>query len=209
MNSGFLCYLVSIVYLINCVYISKVYSEASTTNAEIETIVSQAEQISTEEASEFLDELAKNKCSFASSWDEEIHANVSEQTNKRADQNWNISLFMSFSIPIETWKEYSASLEKTGGIFILRGLPKNSFPLLSKNIQDLRQKGVKAPIVIDPEAFEKYAIYQVPSFVLEKDGIFDKVEGNLNLDASLTLIERYGDLSYLAKTIKQNVRQGG
>lgn len=102
-------------------------------------------------------------------------------------------VFMSFSAPVETWKDLSSQLEKTDGVFVVRGVPENSFEAFAKKVVELRQAGVGAPIDIDPEAFETYAIDRVPAIVLEEGTRNDKVVGNVRLDAALIKIKEMGD----------------
>lgn len=112
----------------------------------------------------------------------------------------NLFIFISFSVPLETWKEYSYLLEKTEGVFVLRGLPENSFPLLSQKIQSLREEKIFASIQIDPEAFEKYAIDAIPSIVLTEDSQYDKMTGNISLSHALKVFSENGNAASSAKT---------
>jgi conjugal transfer pilus assembly protein TrbC len=96
-------------------------------------------------------------------------------------------VFISFSVPIESWKDWSQTLEKNGGVFILRGLPGNSFRLFAKKVIALRKAGVRAPIRIDPEAYEKYAIEAVPTIVVSTDAGYNKIVGNASPDWVLAM----------------------
>ena len=93
--------------------------------------------------------------------------------------------FVSFSMPESLWVEMSYGLEKNGGVFVLRGFPKDSFQKFLEKVMDFRKKGINAPVVVDPDAFEKYQITAVPTFVLEKEGGFRKVVGNVSVDYAL------------------------
>ena len=97
----------------------------------------------------------------------------------------NLMVFISFSVPMESWKEWSVGMEKSGGTFVLRGLPDNSFQLFSKKVTELRKEGVKAPIVIDPEAYSKYGIEAVPAVVQLDGQKYDKMSGNIRLEEVL------------------------
>ncbi len=102
-------------------------------------------------------------------------------------------VFTSFSSPLETWLEHSYDLERLKGAFILRGLPNNSFELLQTKIIELRKAGVKAEILLDPEAFEKYAITAVPAIVLTQDAYYDKLLGNVRIPYALSLFSEMGE----------------
>lgn len=97
-------------------------------------------------------------------------------------------LFMSFSVPVSSWQDHSVELEKRGGSFVLRGLPENSFEAFAEKIKLLREEGVNAPIVIDPDAFDRYYIDAAPTLVLVKEDSFDKVAGNIPIPLALQKI---------------------
>lgn len=119
--------------------------------------------------------------------------------------NGRLLVFTSFSLPIESWKEHSHFLEKTGGCFVLRGLPSNSFDILSQKILELRKEGILANIFIDPEAFEKYRIDAIPCFVLEEEQHFDKLSGNLPLPIVLKAFSEKGQSSVSAKYLLSKI----
>jgi type-F conjugative transfer system pilin assembly protein TrbC len=87
----------------------------------------------------------------------------------------SLLVFMSFSVPLESWKETSFYLEKLNGAFVLQGLPNNSFEELAKQIIQLRQKGIRAPILLDPHTFTTYNVTSSPTFVLIQDSHHDKI----------------------------------
>lgn len=74
--------------------------------------------------------------------------------------------FVSLSIPETSFYEMSKHLERIGGQFVFRGMPNNSFHEFIAMIMDFRQKGILAPITIDPDSFEEYEVVEVPTFVL-------------------------------------------
>lgn len=76
---------------------------------------------------------------------------------------------MSFSVPDAVWRDLSPQLVRHGGVFVLEGLPENSFQAFAAKVVALRKQGVVAPIQLDPKVFETYDITQVPTFVV-KDG---------------------------------------
>ncbi len=102
-------------------------------------------------------------------------------------------LFTSFSVPVESWKEHSRFLERAGGVFVLRGLPENSFTDLSQKILELRKAGIQAEIILDPPSFEKYGVEAVPSLVVDNGKLYDKASGNSKIPAVLSLFSDSGD----------------
>ncbi len=105
---------------------------------------------------------------------------------------YNLLVFMSFSVPLESWKEWSQSLEKAGGILVLRGLPGNSFLAFSQKIKELRDAGVTAPICIDPEAYGRYGVQEVPTTVLLNGEKYNKIAGNIYLETVLKIFKEKG-----------------
>lgn len=118
---------------------------------------------------------------------------------EKSQAHSKIKIFMSFSVPLETWLDYSKVLEKLEGVFILRGLPENSFDVLARKLMEFRKSGINAPIQIDPEAFDQYDITAVPTLVIEDESGQDKIAGNIRLDAALRLVLENGSTQPLAK----------
>lgn len=92
-----------------------------------------------------------------------------------------VYVMISFSVPGETWVGLSTEMEKIGAVFVLRGLPNNSFKELSQRVQHLNQLGVKAPIQINPNLFTTHNIERVPTFLIVEKERSDKVTGNISL----------------------------
>ena len=117
-----------------------------------------------------------------------------------------LSIYMSFSIPAATWKEYSDTLKQIGGVFVLRGLPDNSFEAFSTTVKKFRVLGIDASIRLDPEAFEKHNIQEVPALILEEGNSCDKVVGNQRIEDSLRLIIEKGTAHQSAEKILKKLR---
>jgi type-F conjugative transfer system pilin assembly protein TrbC len=107
------------------------------------------------------------------------------KTTPSQDQQFNLYVFVSFSMTDESWLSISKAVEQLGGSLVLRGLPNNSFQELAKKIHDLRKRGVNAHIQIDPRLFTKYAIEKVPCFVVLEESSFEKLYGNVSLPFAL------------------------
>ncbi len=123
-----------------------------------------------------------------------------------SDSDPTLSIYISFSVPAETWKEYSDTLKQIGGVFVLRGLPDNSFEAFSNIVKKFRALGIDAPIRLDPEAFEKHNIQAVPVLILEEGNCFDKVVGNQRIEDSLRLIIEKGTTHQSAEKILKKLR---
>lgn len=114
--------------------------------------------------------------------------------------DYQVFVFMSFSVPDAAWISLSKELEQVGGVFVLRGLPGQSFQTLASRTLHLKEKGVKAPIQLDPQRFLAYQIDQVPSIVVAEDQIFDKLSGNVSLCFALQRMAESGETK-MAKTL--------
>ena len=96
------------------------------------------------------------------------------------DDKRDLVVFMSSSVPVDTWKDLAREMAKTGGVFVLKGIPGGSFEAFVLKVMELRQAGVAAPIDIDPDLFEEFKVVEVPMVILcgKKS---DQAAGNLQL----------------------------
>ena len=124
------------------------------------------------------------------------------------EKDTDLFIFMSFSVPENTWKELSNEVKKAEAVFILRGLPGNSFNEFFSKISELKKKGIAAPIQIFPEYFKKYEINHCPAFVFKEGEKFDKVSGNISLGTALEIISRRGE-TFRSKDLIKKIKKGG
>lgn len=111
-------------------------------------------------------------------------------------------VFISFSVPESIWLTLSPDLKRHGGIFVVRGLPNNSFSEFAKRSLLLKNKGMDAEIRIDPDLFEKYHIEKVPTFLVTEQHIFDKLSGSVSLPFAFETMSKSGDTN-LAKQLRK------
>jgi len=157
---------------------------SSSVSQEVKEFVEQADQALHDEAQMFLKKLFDDAASDP--------RDCTKCSQKFTAPNHNLMVFISFSVPLESWKEWSYTLEKLGGTFVLKGIPENSFPIFLKKVIELRLAGVSAPIYIDPEAYEKFGIEAVPTVLALNGTKYDKVAGNIRLDAALKMFNEKG-----------------
>lgn len=104
----------------------------------------------------------------------------------------SVFIFVSFSMPPESLKEWISDATKIGAPVVLRGFIDNSFKQTVsavKAIVPTYQGGIE----IDPKAFEKYHIGQVPAVVIVgRTGEYDVVYGNATLSAALKVFSLKG-----------------
>lgn len=116
-----------------------------------------------------------------------------------------LQIFISFSVPDNIWCSLSHDLAKLGGSFVLVGLPNNSFSELSEKIIKLKKMGVDAQIQIDPIAFKKFQISNVPTFVVSDDNKFDKISGSISLEYALNYMSEKGEVNF-SKSLQRKLR---
>ena len=122
----------------------------------------------------------------------------------------DLLLFISLSAPVETWKDHSAEIERTGGVFVLRGMAKGeSFETLPLKILELKAKGVNAPIDIDPDSFVEYAVEAVPAIVVRDGEKWDKVSGNIPVHTALEMMKESGDAKKTASQLLKKWKEPG
>lgn len=114
-------------------------------------------------------------------------------------------VFISFSVPESTWFTLSKDIAKVDGIFVLRGLPNNSFHELAKRLIYFRQNGLTTQIQINPKLFEEYGIKTVPTFVIPGEGAYDKVSGNISTLFALDLFANEGEIRKGASELKEQL----
>ena len=133
------------------------------------------------------------------------------------DPEWGTSfrIFVSSSMSKNLLKNYAITAKRYGGVLVFKGLPNNSWRKLSELVTEI--SGDKPELIamqIDDEAFTRFNIMQVPSFVLAKEEdvfaenpkvTFDKVTGSIGIRRALEIFEEKGQLKDIAT---QKLEQG-
>ncbi len=107
-------------------------------------------------------------------------------------------LFVSFSMPDKLMEE---TLKESARLHIpatLNGLYQDSMPKTMEKIAKLTQKVPDLAFQIDPTAFERFNIHQVPALVVEQGDCFDVIYGTLTLTEGLNRIARRGECALKA-----------
>lgn len=76
---------------------------------------------------------------------------------------------------------------------ILNGLVNDSMRETAVKIFELSKKIPDLTMQIDPTAFERYGITQVPAFVADNQKTFDVVFGNVTIERAMDEVTRFGD----------------
>ena len=112
-------------------------------------------------------------------------------------------IFVSFAMPETLLKQTLKESARLRIPAILNGLHQNSMPATMKKIMELSKEIPELNLQIDPTAFERFAITQVPALVVEQDNIFDVIYGNLTLEAALMRIKESGETHLNEKDFKE------
>ena len=102
-------------------------------------------------------------------------------------------VFVSFSMPkplLEATIKDSAALHIPA---YLNGLHHNSMQETALEIMKLSELVPDLNLQIDPTAFERYGITQVPALVCDNGKMFDVIYGNLQLEDALERIHDEGE----------------
>lgn len=113
-------------------------------------------------------------------------------------------VFVSFSMPDATLSRLVDQAARAGASLVLRGLIDGSMVRTVTRVHQLIGQR-KVAVQIDPQAFDRYAVTQTPSFVLVRDGAqtvpcksgtcvpadaFVLVSGDVSLDYGLAFMQR-------------------
>lgn len=106
----------------------------------------------------------------------------------------SLLIFISFSVPEATWLSLSQEAASVGGgIFVLQGLPSNSFVELAQRLFKMKEQGLNIQVEIDPLRFRKYGISTVPTFVVQGSESFDQLGGHVSLAYALETMSHRGE----------------
>lgn len=114
----------------------------------------------------------------------------------------SIQVLVSFSIPEPL---LMATLREAAELHIpatLNGLHENAMPATAKKIITLAAAIPNLSLQIDPTAFERFGITQVPALIVEGQGAFDVLYGNLSLKDGLARIADHGDSGFSTEDLK-------
>ena len=107
-------------------------------------------------------------------------------------QNNNSMLFVSLGMPKLVLRQYVIQSNKYHIPLILRGFLHNNYPETAKKIYDIlhpkNASEIKGGFEIDPIYFKKFQINAVPALVIQKQGHYTVVYGNVPISKLLVLI---------------------
>lgn len=110
-----------------------------------------------------------------------------------------IQVFVSFSMPEQLLTQTLTESAKLHIPAMLNGLYHNSMPETANKVLALTKQLPDLNLQIDPTAFERYGIKQVPAMVVSDTHGFDVIYGNLALKDELYRIADGGNESGLRR----------
>ncbi|HHF7380154.1 TPA: type-F conjugative transfer system pilin assembly protein TrbC [Legionella anisa] len=102
-------------------------------------------------------------------------------------------VFVSFSMPNRLLEETLRDAAHHGIPVLLNGFVNDSMRDTAVKIFELTKKVPNCSMQIDPTAFERYGITQVPAFVAVNQKSFDVVLGNITMERAMDEVTRFGD----------------
>ena len=102
-------------------------------------------------------------------------------------------VFVSFSMPERLLQETVLDAAKHQIPVVLNGFYHDSMQETAVKIFELSKRIPNLSLQIDPPAFERYGIKQVPALVADNNHSFDVIFGNITIERGLEEISRFGD----------------
>lgn len=153
-----------------------------------------------------------------------------EQAPSFGENPYLLRIFVSSSMQRSLLKAYALEAKKYNGVLVFKGIPDGSFKAMSDLVRYLskdQNEGLKMnekqsqnpddnlAIQIDDEAFEKFNIASVPTFVLSEErecyeamsckNLYDKISGSISIKAALEKFTQNGELKAAsAELLKTN-----
>lgn len=101
-------------------------------------------------------------------------------------------MFISFSMPEQLLQETVKDAAYHQIPVMLNGLYQDSMRDTMSKIFELSKKNPSLVVQIDPLAFERYSIHQVPALVADTKTDFDVIFGNIPIARAMDEIKRFG-----------------
>lgn len=112
-------------------------------------------------------------------------------------------VFVSFSMPDQLLQQTLSESARLNIPVFLNGLIDNSMPATVQRIQALSKTVPNLNLQIDPTAFERFGIKQVPALVVDNGKTFDVLYGNLSLRDGLLQIAEHGDSGLTVSDVRR------
>lgn len=121
-------------------------------------------------------------------------------------------IMVSFSMPRESIERLASQANKAGATLVLRGMVDDSLPKTAETVADFLKRYPGAQFQIDPTVFRRFAVAQVPAFVISAQppdantcgkgcdprNTFSSVAGDVTLDYALEYLAMQRDERFAA-----------
>lgn len=106
-----------------------------------------------------------------------------------------VLIFVSFSMPKQSLVAILQDAQKIQAPVLLQGLVDNSFKTTFLRIDELVKQAGGGGLSIDPTAFDRYHITQVPTVIVlgDSESCIDQISGDIPLSAALHRLQNHGD----------------
>lgn len=124
-----------------------------------------------------------------------------------------LMVFVSFSMPDSSLKEYMREAKKYGAELFVIGIPGGNIRNFANKVTGMIEDDMYG-ISIDEREFDKYQISQVPTMVLARESYmpnklmnltYDKVAGHITIKKALEFFADSGEMSSKAKDLLDGV----
>lgn len=122
------------------------------------------------------------------------------------NKNSGLFIFVSFSMPETSLKQWLAQANQVNGVLVIRGLVNNSFKETTLKLASLI-KEQHGGMQLNPPLFKTYHITQVPAVVLTNGKNTDVIYGDVPLRDSLQKMAELGDNHVLAKQLIEQLEK--
>lgn len=115
----------------------------------------------------------------------------------------SVQVFVSLSMPTQLLSAVLTESARLRIPAILNGLIDNSMPKTVQRIQLLSKTVPNLNLQIDPTAFERFGIKQVPALVVDNGKAFDVLYGNVSIQEGLLKMVGHGDSGLLMIDVRR------
>lgn len=115
----------------------------------------------------------------------------------------SVRMLVSFSIPQPLLAQTLNNAANVHIPAVFNGLHHNSMPETVQLIHALSNAIPNLQLQIDPTAFERFDVQQVPALVVSRSGCFDVIYGHLTLQEGLARIVQHGSCGFTKETLQE------
>lgn len=113
--------------------------------------------------------------------------------------------FVSFSMPDNLLEETLRESAQLNIPTYLNGLYRNSMQETALKVMSLSERVPNLNLQIDPTAFERFGVRQVPALVVESGKDFDVIYGHLSIKEGLSRMAGRGEADFSAQEFRRVV----